>query len=172
MKTIKDSVNALAFLLLVAAAAAIIMPFASRGQGDSQNAPPLRTARLFYLTTTDHNGSEALTACATGFHMASLWEILDTSNLRYDTTRGLTHADSGLGPPFAVHGWIRTGNQVGDDGAGNANCLAYTTASELVFGTTVDLPRVWASPEVTLISPWEALAITCNQPKRVWCVQN
>lgn len=172
MKTIKDSVNALAFLLLVVAVASIIMPLVSRGQGDSQNALPHRTARSFYLTTTDHNGSEALTACDTGFHMASLWEILDTSNLRYDTSRGHTHADSGSGPPFAIHGWIRTGNQVGDDGAGNANCLAYTTANELVFGTTVNLPRLWASPEVTVISPWVALAQTCNQTKRVWCVQN
>ena len=40
--------------------------------------------------------------------MASLGEIHDTSNLRYDTDLGLTLADSGFGPPI-VFGWIRTG---------------------------------------------------------------
>jgi len=51
--------------------------------------------KLFYLTTTTHDGDSALTACGPGFHMASLWEIHDPSDVEYDTTRGLTSADSG-----------------------------------------------------------------------------
>lgn len=58
MKTVNDSVNAFALLLMVSAAAAIVMPLVSRGQGDSQNAPPHRITRSFYLTTTQHTGSE------------------------------------------------------------------------------------------------------------------
>src|SRR4029450_11293782 len=40
--------------------------------------------RLFYLTTSRVNALGALNACAAGFHFASLWEIFDTSNLKYD----------------------------------------------------------------------------------------
>ena len=36
--------------------------------------------RQYYVTTTKKPGGEATTACAAGYHMASLWEILDTSN--------------------------------------------------------------------------------------------
>jgi hypothetical protein len=64
--------------------------------------------RKFYLTQDKFNGSEALTACAEGYHMASLWDIFDISNLNYDTTLGLTYDDSGSAPP-SDNGWIRTG---------------------------------------------------------------
>jgi hypothetical protein len=46
--------------------------------------------RKFYVTPTLHDGAHALSACATGYHMASLWEIHDTSNLTYDTDLGVT----------------------------------------------------------------------------------
>ncbi len=55
--------------------------------------------RKFYLTKTYHNGAQALSACATGYHMASMWEIHQPSNLRYDTDLGFIVADSGFGPP-------------------------------------------------------------------------
>ena len=61
-------------------------------------------ARKFYLTQTGFTGSQALTACANGYHMASLWEILDPSNLRYNTTLGFTTQDSGFGPPSIARG--------------------------------------------------------------------
>ena len=41
--------------------------------------------RKFYLTQTTHNGAQALSACAPGYHMASLWEINEPRT--YDTTR-------------------------------------------------------------------------------------
>jgi hypothetical protein len=49
--------------------------------------------------------------------MASMWEISDPSNLRYDTQLGVTTADSGFGPPagtsfVAFFGWVRTGDEV------------------------------------------------------------
>jgi len=55
--------------------------------------------RKCYLTQNLKNGSQALTACVEKFHMASLWEIFNTSNLGYDTSRGFTQVDSGSGPP-------------------------------------------------------------------------
>ena len=70
--------------------------------------------RKFYLTTGSPGvaGNQVLTACASGYHTASLWEILDPSNLEYDTKRGVTKDDAGSGPPAGSDGdgWIRTGN--------------------------------------------------------------
>ena len=38
--------------------------------------------RQYYVTTTYHYGADADDACASGYHMASLWEIMDPSNLK------------------------------------------------------------------------------------------
>ena len=75
--------------------------------------------KKFYLTQSGANGSQALTACDGGYHMASIWEILDPSNLKYDTNRGRTLGDSGSGPPSlgAGVGWIRTGEDAAVGGA-------------------------------------------------------
>ena len=82
--------------------------------------------RTFYLTKDFHDGSQALTACAPGFHMASLWEIFDPSNLRYDATLGFTRDDSGSGPPQGSFGWIRTGTGATTSNfAGVGNCNAW-----------------------------------------------
>lgn len=80
-----------------------LTPLASRGQGKQQ-----RGGRKFYLTRDRYDGSHALSACADGYHMASLW-ILDPSNLSYDTNLGISLADAGFGPPVVAPGWIRTG---------------------------------------------------------------
>ena len=60
----------------------------------AQIAPPF-SQRRFYLTPTEHDGAHALAACSADFHMASLWEIFDPSNLVYDTTLGFRRDDSG-----------------------------------------------------------------------------
>jgi hypothetical protein len=178
MKTLKNSVNAFALLLMVIATAAIVMPFASRGQGGSPNAPPHQGLRKFYVTQTFHAGNEALAACSAGYHMASMWEILDVSNLQYDTSLGLTRPDSGSGPPTLGIGWIRTGMDAGDGNEiGTANCSAYTNADHDRTGTRVFLPRVWTidpnslSPEV-VVRPWVADLSPCDQKAHVWCVQD
>jgi hypothetical protein len=64
--------------------------------------------RKYYMTRDRYDGAHALTACAAGYHMASLWEIHETSNLRYDTELGLTRGDSGCGPPNSFSGWSGT----------------------------------------------------------------
>ncbi len=135
--------------------------------------------RKFYLTPTTQTGSEALTACAAGYHMAALWEIFDTSNLRYDTQLGRITEDSGFGPPaesgvaFTGRGWIRTGVN-GTDGteAGSANCEVWTSASATVIGSAVSLNDLWTSNVVTVTSPWRARTEQCSFPLAVWCVQD
>jgi hypothetical protein len=107
MRSFKKSLIALVGLLVLFGAIAALTPLASRGQGQGKQQ---RGLRKYYLTQTTHTGGQSLSACAEGYHMASLWEILDPSNLSYDTSLGFTLADSGSGPPASSLGWIRTGN--------------------------------------------------------------
>jgi hypothetical protein len=133
--------------------------------------------RSFYLTKDSFDGSHALTACAAGYHMASFWEIRDTSNFRYDTTLGQSSDDSGAGPPSNIAGWIRTGFRATTGTAleGEANCNVWTSNSgPNVDGGTV----VWLGPEweqnlsPNVISPWLAAPSGCQSSNAVWCVQN
>ena len=95
MFSFKRSLTALVGSLVLGGTIAALIPLVSSGQ-DKQLKRDSR--RSFYLTQTEHTGSQALTACAEDYHMASLWEILDPSNLRYNTELGYTRADSGSGP--------------------------------------------------------------------------
>jgi hypothetical protein len=100
--------------------------------------------RKFYLTPASHTGAEALSACAAGYHMASLWEIHDPTTLRCDSGLGHATLDSGSGPPVAL-GWIRTGTATNPfDGIGTANCNVWTSASGLNKGTVGFLSNIWA----------------------------
>jgi hypothetical protein len=135
---------------------------------------PNKGPRKFYLTQTSHIGDQVLTACAAGYHMASLWEIHDPSNLRYDTQLGTTKADSGFGPPN-FFGWIRTGNIPGGVGfgleTGQANCGAWTSPGiNGPRGTIASLG--WSTSFLDLPSPWVAVTAGCEFPFRVWCVQD
>jgi hypothetical protein len=77
------------------ACSALVILLGSAFQSSNSN----KGLRKFYLTRTTHTGAEALSACAGGYYMASMWEIHDPSNLRYDTELGFTRGDSGFGPP-------------------------------------------------------------------------
>ena len=148
-------------------------PLVSRGQGDIKNPLNRDPRKSFYLTQTGHTGSQALTACAEGYHMASLWEIFDTSNLRYNTVLGFNNADSGFGPPTNTFAWIRTGLvATASSSPGGGNCNAWTSASSMDNGTLVALPVVWDFANVTVISPWNSVTTGCSFPLRVWCMQD
>jgi hypothetical protein len=128
--------------------------------------------RNFYLTKTEHIGSQALSACATGYHMASLWEIHDPTELRYNTDLGFTRDDSGLGPPTNALGWIRTGYQADTVLPGNANCNAWTSDSGTHNGTSVRLHDDWAIAGDN-ITPWRvSVGGSCANGRPVWCVQD
>ena len=125
--------------------------------------------RWFYLTTTTHNGANALTACEAGFHMASIFEIFDVSNLRYDAGRGRTKDDSGLGPPMTSGGWVRTGEAAYTaDWVGVSNCDVWTSPNPSHYGTHVHLSSDW--PVAQRI--WAATTFTCGAAMPVWCVQD
>ena len=171
MYSFKKSLVALVGLLALVGGLAALLPLIGRGQGGGNNLRTRDPRRSFYLTQTTHNGSQALTACAEGYHMASLWEIFDTSNLKYDTSLGFTLPDSGSGPPTSQDGWIRTGF-VG--GAGNfpglANCSAWTSTAG--GGTTVALPDRWDPTTLSRVTPWQPLLVACFEDPHVWCVQD
>jgi hypothetical protein len=139
----------------------------------SARADDKKGLRAFYITKDFHDGSQALTACAAGFHMASLWEILDPSNLRYDSTSGFTWDDSGSGPPISATGWIRTGNGAStSSAAGQGNCNAWTSSAPLDRGTEVFLANLWESTVPSPIHPWVGTVRTCSEVERVWCVED
>lgn len=159
------------FLTLVSFAClvAVVAPNVSEGQGNKKNSG----ARSYYMTATQHQGNTALTACAAGYHMASMWEIKDTSNFRYNTELGFTLPDSGSGPPTIGFGWVRTGGNASvDDFAGAANCLLWTSNEGDHFGTAIFLDSEWAAADSLRINPWRFGFTTCASNLRVWCLED
>jgi hypothetical protein len=143
-------------------------------------APPASTApaRGYYLTPGFYTGAQALTACATGYHMASLFEISSPSTLRYETSLGRTTADSGLGPPsYSQHtgetgnfGWARTGASAGVAQSSNdKNCNVWTSNSTSDWGTAAAFVTLTTLPWPTI----ETLQAECDWTVvGVWCIQN
>jgi hypothetical protein len=135
-------------------------------------APAGAGAKRYFLTTGSFAGNAALTACGKGFHMASLWEILDPTVLRYDAKRGDTREDSGSGPAAELGGWVRTGTaSSASANAGVGNCNAWTSNSAADQGTAVELNGTWTDP-AAFSSPWIAFSATCDSTIPVWCKQN
>lgn len=128
--------------------------------------------RHYYLTKTSEWGSTAIAACEAGYHMASLWEIADPSNLKYDTTNGFQRPDSGDGPPAGAQGWVRTG-YANDHSTtpGKANCDGWTNSSGTAYGTRAQLPVNWTAGNDDL-SVWELSAYECGIEQYVWCVED
>ncbi len=125
--------------------------------------------RQYYLTNNTYDGAAALSACQEGYHMASLWEIIDPSNLKYNSDLGYTQADSGQGPPANVQGWVRTGYN-GDTFTtpGQGNCNVWDSDSSSHQGTQTHLPANWDGEYDTYV--WEVGTAGCNSSPRVWCV--
>ena len=184
--------------LLILTVVGLPMPTLAQAQGAIELLQQLRTdvaqlrnevqPRRFYVTQDEFRGDQALTACAAGFHMASLWEIFEVTHLKYDTTLGRTRSDSGEGPPTSVRGWIRTGG-IGVPISGidlQGNCSTWTTLEPalVAVGTTAALTEIWSSylviehesPAPRLvpseIHPWVARSNSCTSPVPVWCVQD
>lgn len=127
--------------------------------------------RGFYVTLTNVRGDEVLTACAKGYHAASLWELLDVSSLRYHASHpdAKTRDDSGEGPPGEWYGWVRTGiDAIAADQAGRANCNLWTTRETGQFGTIARLTTTVDGP----VAPWDLTTWSCSGIAPVWCVSN
>ena len=126
--------------------------------------------RQYYVTTAYHLGGDAKNACAAGYHMASLWEILDPSNLEYNTTLGDANDDSGQGPP-TYSGWVRTGyNSSSANIAGQGNCNTWTSSSPSDYGTLAYLPNDWTAGQD--IHVWKVSVYSCDTPLPVWCMED
>ena len=137
--------------------------------------------RGFYLSTSAVYGSDADAHCADGYHFASMWEIADPSNLRYNASLGTTSSDSGAGPPtrhiavpspVPARGWVRTGYGSSTSGwAGRGNCAVWSSDDGADYGTVVNLVSDWTGVEED-VGPWNAEFVTCDSAFRVWCVQD
>jgi hypothetical protein len=127
--------------------------------------------RQYYLSRSYVPANEALSACAEGYHFASIWEIADPSALEYNTALGLPSPDSGQGPPtaikllgspFVTHGWIRTGYASSISGiAGWANCGEWSSDDSSDWGTVANLPTDWTGGEQD-IGVWNTEVRTCD----------
>src|ERR1700730_13209074 len=181
--------NGLPRAVIVALVAIVAVALLSHNVGNAQGTVFTSTApvRGYYLTKNTITGSKVLTACASGYHFASIWEILNTSDLHYNTTLGRTNANSGNGPPAvatnttnadAPVGWIRTGgpsdpntciNWTSSNGAdtGSGGAL-YVTGSG---GSQVS--PVWVIDDGGGVTPISCDG-TLGTPLSigVWCVQN
>ncbi len=127
--------------------------------------------RRYYLAKDFYPGSEASTACTSGYHFASLWEILDTSNLKYNTDLGLMLEDSGDGPPSYLGGWIRTGYlSAWSSTPGIGNCDNWTYSFSHHSGTVAYLPIYWSVGGN--FNNWYVYDQACNATMHVWCVED
>jgi hypothetical protein len=165
----------LVLLLTLALVTAAFLGYLASGSADA-SAPrvPLASSasiRQYYLTTSTHNGAGARTACAAGYHMASLWEILDTSNLKYNATLGVAGDDSGQGPPTVGGGWVRTGYySSGSTTPGEGNCNAWSSSSASDYGTGAWLEYDWTLPQDVHV--WHVGNKRCSAATSVWCVED
>lgn len=152
---------------------------ATSGNVCSDGSCSARGARRFYLTSTSHDGSQALQACTDGYHMASLWEIYDVSNLEYARIPrpGVTAAfsdDSGEGPPTGMSGWVRTGNDSSvSSQPGVGNCNAWSSPSNSNAGTFLSLNGLWdTDPSAGEFEFWSTGGTDCGVTIPVWCVEH
>jgi hypothetical protein len=173
MSTFKRSVSTLILLALVI----VVAPVMLTTNAQQQTCPLKR----YYLSGNRVNGKEVTKACREGFHTASLWELYDTSNLRYAAEFGeaALGLDKGSGPPTGFFGWVRTGWSVEAGGAdssvpGRAHCLLWTSDSSSRHGTKIRLTNDWRKklPPLSRIGPWDAEAQTCEKRDRVWCIED
>ncbi|SRR6266496_1240567 len=174
MDSIKTLARTAAGVVTVLALALIVVQQSTKAATNKSTAP----VRGYYLTQGTFDGSQDRSACSVGYHMASLWEIHEPSNLRYDTTLGFTADDSGSGPPTgkSALGWIRTGLPAASSGNGLANCNAWTSNASTDFGSTASLSADWEGifNPPSPAAPWESIALGCDDQVhvRVWCVQD
>ncbi len=128
--------------------------------------------RQYYLTKSIYYGNQANSAgvCAAGYHFASLWEIMQTATLSYNTTLGATLPDSGDGPPTG-NGWVRTGNvSVSSTTAGAANCNNWT--SNFGYYGTIARPSDDWTPAQATFQGWVVQTFGCYPGAPDWCVEN
>jgi hypothetical protein len=163
-----------AALLVVAAVVALALlvrgPTPASAAGEAVSAAS-ENMRHYYFGYSVHANS-AIDGCAPGYHFASLWEILDPSNLVFDEAApSVTRTDVGGGPPTELVGWVRTGYSANvSNTAGHANCSAWTSVSGGEYGTTAQLPSDWLTGGELHV--WDVGTRACSQVAYIWCVED
>jgi hypothetical protein len=165
-----------AFVVVILALVLIAAPVMLTTQ--AQNTCQLKR---YYLSGNQVTGTEVTKACTRGFHTASLWELFDTSNLKYAAELGesVLGLDKGSGPPTGFFGWVRTGwapefGRADSSVPGKAHCALWTSDSSSRHGTKIRLTNDWRKklPPLSRIGPWDAEAQTCDKKDRVWCIED
>lgn len=126
--------------------------------------------RYYYLTKNAVPADKALTACARGYHMASIVELSAPGTLHYYYNHAYAYSeglDQGHSPPLNTIGWIRTANAPGLN-----NCTVWSSVSPAVTGTVAYL--VFSKNVTTrqLTWSWFTKDLSCNGTSQVWCVEN
>lgn len=144
--------------------------FTNPAFGKSKN----ESGKSYYLTSHEVQGDNVLGQCAEGYHFALVWEILNFSELTYDTELGYTTSESGVSAPIA-RGWVRAGwgGPVCEAIPGEQDA-AWTQAEERM-GPSGTL-NAWflfeeAPPELKR-EGWLFHWNPCWEPLRVWCVSD
>lgn len=178
-RVIEIRVTRWAFMVLAVGLTIVLVPLLltltdSRVEAEGAAATSLRAngMRQYYLTQTGAAGASASTHCAAGYHMASMWEIADPSNLSYNTSLGMTSPDSGSGPTTEYIGWVRTGYVANDTSTpGRANCLTWQSSGAGDYGSAARLPNDWGAGADDL-GVWDVGAYLCYNNFPVWCVED
>ena len=141
--------------------------------------------KMYYLTNKYFDGADAITACDSGFHMASLSEIQDPSNLQY-APKPTPVYDSHDSPPFDQAsdqfpdhtGWVRTEAEALTGLV--YNCDVWRSSSDQQSGATMTRRSLWGennghslSEEPDPAAWWQSTqTASCDQRESVWCVEN
>ena len=136
------------------------------------------SAKMYYLTVASFTGGDAIRACDPRFHMASISEIQDPSNLQYASrSTPLYDApayDQGFGSPSDQMGWVRTGSFPPVGFTDNRDLCQ--SSSDQQNGITMSRRTLWDLPYSELHSSqprsWYTALAPCSQPEPVWCVED
>jgi hypothetical protein len=143
-------------------------------------------AKMYYLTKNSFDGGDAITACDSGFHMASLSEIQDPSNVQYapgrkpayDSTYEFVPFDQ-ASDQFPDHiGWVRSG--VYPPSGFVNDCGDFRDKYDIQLGTTMTRRSLWGEDnghslyeESDPAAWWQSTqTASCSQPEPVWCVED
>jgi hypothetical protein len=162
--------STLVFLVWNQRSVAAIGQQAPRFRNQQASLAPSPAMRRYYLTTLTYNGANADTACSTDYHFASIWEIIDISNLKYNTALGWTTDDSGQGPPSYL-GWVRTGYHSSTTGVvGQLNCNNWSSSANKHHGTIASLSFDLTTGAI--LDSWITAGNRCINAWPVWCVED
>lgn len=135
-------------------------------------------AKMYYLTENTFDGGDAIMACDLGFHMASMSEIQDPSNLQYANRSTAAYAllvdGQKLGAPSNRTGWVRSGVSPPSSAY---DCGDWRGRYDTELGNTLALYDFWYASEHDqpisgLNTWWQAARKPCSQREHVWCVES